>query len=368
MQYELTPSDNKLLDELRSELSSSEKHMLGYPINCATSVNEIHPFLDFVINNLGDPFAGSCYKLNTFKFEKEVLSFFAELFHAPEGWWGYVTNGGSESNFRGLSMGCAKYKKGFIIHSESSHYSVGKVVSAMKNFTSEMHILEKGHISLRHIGLTLDWCYPEHPPIFNMNIGTTMTGAIDDVEGLVELLEEKKVDNFYIHCDAALSGLMLPFIEDTPKFDFRLPVDSIAISGHKFLGCPIPCGVVICREKPQGDKIEYINSVNSTISGSRSGIASLALWCILKKYGKKGIQEMVNHCMGVASYAKLKLKEIEWQSWSNPFSNTIVIERPSEEVIEKWQLATEGKWSHIITMPHVTRNMINDFICDLKVS
>ena len=43
-----------------------------------------------------------------------------------------------------------------------------------------------------------------------------------------------------------------------------MPIDSIAISGHKFLGCPMPCGVMLTRKKlmtPLLKPIEYLNSV-----------------------------------------------------------------------------------------------------------
>lgn len=41
-----------------------------------------------------------------------------------------------------------------------------------------------------------------------------MRGAIDDVDEIIKTLENCGFhDRFYIHCDGALSGLMVPFIE-----------------------------------------------------------------------------------------------------------------------------------------------------------
>lgn len=41
--------------------------------------------------------------------------------------------------------------------------------------------------------------------------------------------------------------MMMPFVEYGPEISFKKPIDSIAVSGHKMLGCPMPCGVTIAR-------------------------------------------------------------------------------------------------------------------------
>ena len=42
-------------------------------------------------------------------------------------------------------------------------------------------------------------------------IGTTMKGAVDDLDPVLQMLEETNFthDQFYIHCDGALFGMML---------------------------------------------------------------------------------------------------------------------------------------------------------------
>ncbi|KAG4907971.1 hypothetical protein JHK82_056620 [Glycine max] len=89
--------------------------------------------------------------------------------------------------------------------------------------------------------------HKDKPAIINLNIGTTMKGAIDDLDLVIQTLEGCGFtrDRFYIHCDGALFGMMLPFVKQTLRITFKKPIGSVTISGHKFLGCPIPCGVVI---------------------------------------------------------------------------------------------------------------------------
>ena len=41
----------------------------------------------------------------------------------------------------------------------------------------------------------------------------------------------------------------MPFIKKAPRVSFRKPIGSVSVSGHKFIGAPVPCGVVITRQK-----------------------------------------------------------------------------------------------------------------------
>ena len=43
--------------------------------------------------------------------------------------------------------------------------------------------------------------------------------------------------------------MMMPFIDYAPEVSFEKPIDSIAVSGHKMLGCPMPCGIALTRKE-----------------------------------------------------------------------------------------------------------------------
>src|SRR5947208_202730 len=77
------------------------------------------------------------------------------------------------------------------------------------------------------------------------NVGNTMKGAVDDLDGVRSVLHDLAIHRHYLHADAALSGMILPFVDAPPPWDFRAGVDSIAISGHKMIGSPVPCGVAL---------------------------------------------------------------------------------------------------------------------------
>ena len=364
MTYQLSDKDRVRLESFREVLGERQKSMLGYPISCRPpAADELKPFLDFVLNNLGDPFSGSNYTLNTFEYEREVIQDLAILYKLdPKQAWGYVTNGGSEGNFKGLSLGLEKFPDAVIYHSNKSHYSVAKAGRLMRAMTVEVATDRFHSICARDLAKKV---FSDRPAIINLNYGTTMSGAVDSLDRVLDVLSCCGVDNTYLHVDAALSGLMFPFIPKSPKLDFELPIDSIAVSGHKFIGCPMPCGVIVCRGKGLQEEVEYINSVDSTVCGSRDGLAAIAWWC-----GIKGIdlQKTTEACLELTEYTYCVLRQIGWKCWKNPFVNTIVIARPTESLVKKWQLAVEGNWSHIILMPHIVKEDVDRFISDLSVN
>jgi len=102
------------------------------------------------------------------------------------------------------------------------------------------------------------------------------------VIGILEKLESR----FYIHCDGALGGMLLPSISGATKISFKIyPIGRIAVSGHKFISSPIPYGIVLTRTeyvKKITQTIEYIGSPDPTITGSGSGLTSLLLWYAIK--------------------------------------------------------------------------------------
>merc|ERR1712216_703732 len=132
--------------------------------------------------------------------------------------------------------------------------------------------------------------------ILNCNLGTTVRGAVDDVDRIIALLAKHNVsrENFHIHCDGALFGLMMPLLIPRGPISFEKPIDSIAVSGHKMLGCPMPCGITVTRKKhleKMSRPVEYLNSVDTTIMGSRNGHAALYMWYALRTKGIDGLQD-----------------------------------------------------------------------------
>ena len=131
----------------------------------------------------------------------------------------------------------------------------------------------------------------------------------------------------------------------------------------------MPCGVVIHRKdniKRIETPIPYLNSVDTTIMGSRNGQAALFMWLSLKKKGTEGIKSEVKRCVEYAKILADMLNKRGISSLINRESNTVVLLKPpSETFVKKWQLACVDTIAHVIVMPSTTLEKIELFVTEL---
>jgi histidine decarboxylase len=227
---------------------------------------------------------------------------------------------------------------------------------------------EKGEMDYADLSKTIQ-LHRHRPVIVLANIGTTMTEAKDNVSKIRTILKRYAIKSSYIHSDAALAGVHLSLI-GRGSFDFSHGADSVAISGHKFIGSPIPCGVVVVRKSYKdriGRSIPYIGTLDTTITGSRNAITPVFLWHAIQKLGKHGLLERALECLDLAEYTVKQLGKVGVAAWRNQDSLTVVFPRPSELLCAKWQLASENEFSHIVCMPGVTKRHIDDFVKDILI-
>ncbi len=354
-----------------SKVQNRTHNFLGYPVSRDFDYSELYPMLKYPLNNLGDPLIESTYDLNSRSIEREVVQFFCDLFKAPSNnSWGYVTNGGSEGNLYALYVARELYPTGMVYYSEATHYSINKNIHLLNMPSILIRSNESGEMDYEDLKDALH-LHRHQPAIIIANIGTTMTEAKDDIGKIKEVLKQSVIRSHYIHCDAALAGTYLALLETKPAFDFAQGVDSVAISGHKFIGSPIPCGVVVVKKSYKdriGQSIPYIGTLDTTITGSRNGHSPLFLWYAIKKLGKEGLKERALNSLKLAEYTENKLKGLGIDAWRNPNAITVVFPSPSEEICVKWQLASDSGISHIICMPGMVQKEIDDFLIDLAAS
>lgn len=154
-----------------------------------------------------------------------------------------------------------------------------------------------------------------------------------------------------------------------PKVSFKKPIGSVSVSGHKFVGCPMPCGVQLTRLEhvnALSRNVEYLASRDATIMGSRNGHAPIFLWYTLNRKGYKGFQKEVQKCLRNAHYLKDRLRQAGISAMLNELSSTVVFERPrDEEFVRRWQLACERNMAHVVVMPSVTIEKLDDFVDEL---
>jgi len=368
---DLVPGETEILKAYDNHLKQRSSVHFGYPYNLMYNHEELYEFMKYSINNLGDPFIASNYGVHSRQFECSVIDFFADLWKiSPGDYWGYVTTCGTEGNLHGILLARECHPDGILYSSRETHYSVFKAARYYRMDAKAIPTLPMGEIDYDILASELDR-NRDRPAIINVNIGTTVKGAVDNLDRILRILKTLNIprERFHIHCDGALFAMMMPFVDFAPEISFQKPIDSIAVSGHKMLGCPMPCGVTLARKEHVKNvemRIDYLNSVDTTIMGSRNGQAALYLWYSLRKKGLDGIKRDVSHCIETARYLRRELNEKGFTSRLNDLSCTVVLERPVDDaLVKRWQLACEEDIAHVVVMPNITRGKIDKFIQEL---
>jgi len=374
------------LDQLRKTAAANTAMHLGYPYNLNCSYSDLQPFLQFFLNNLGDAYAGSNYGINTQAMEREVIDSFARMWSGPDGFeapiWGAVTSCGTEGNLLGILYGREALRSATIVptlvSSVESHYSVAKA-ARMYSMPYERVRSSEGDGEIDYdelVNTARRVVHGENGAVACVvNVGSTVRGAHDKLTAVTAALDAARVppDRRYVHCDAALSGVILPLIPEARRyhFGFDLGADSIAVSGHKQLGTPIPCGVVCARREHMERwaagtpaEADYVNTQDSTIAGSRSGFAALVLWYVLETKGRAGLEKDARYCLAAAASLADALTSASpgCGATRSPYSTTVVFERPSESLAKRFQLATTGGIAHVVVTPSVTPQILARFV------
>jgi histidine decarboxylase len=356
---------------LQAFISQMEEYFttyIGFPATLDFDYSELYPIMNMFLNNIGDPHVSSWYKAHTKDFEQEVVNWCADLFRAPaDNRWGYVANGSTECILYALYMAREKLPAAVVYYSEAAHYGVPKNIHLLNMTGVAVRTQANGEMDYTHLRQLLD-ARPGVPAIVLATIGTTMTEARDNVHTIKQLLQGHDTPH-HIHADAALTGVYSALLSPHHPFDFEDGADSVSVSGHKFFGSPVPCGVIVTKKTDKdllSGAANYTGSTDTTISGSRNGHTPLFLWYAIQRFGTTGFRERAIEAQKVAAYTHAQLQRIGWDSWRNPQALTVMLAALPPEVITKWQLATHEGWSHIICMPGVTRVMIDEFMKDLS--
>lgn len=368
---ELEKRVNNVVSDYVAKLAMRTEHHMGYPYNLDFDYGPLEQLQKFCINNLGDPFIESNYGVHSREFEIGVLQWFARLWEIEvEDMWGYVTNCGTEGNLHGILVGREALPDGILYASAESHYSVFKAARMYRMDSIKVPTLETGEISYDTLEAELKK-NADRPAILNVNIGTTVKGAVDDVDRVISALKNAGFDRerFFIHCDGALFGMMIPFVKRAPMVTFKKPIDSISVSGHKFVGSPVPCGVVmtrLSRIQALSSDVEYLNSRDATIMGSRNGHAPIYMWYTFTLKGYEGLRKDVEKCLRNAHLLRDMLADAGIKTMLNELSSTVVFERPQDiTFVRKWQLACEGDIAHVVVMPNITVEKLEHFVREL---
>jgi glutamate/tyrosine decarboxylase-like PLP-dependent enzyme len=328
----------------------------------------------------------------TQEMEREVLNVLAvDIFKAqPNSFDGYIAPGGTEANIQAIWM----YRNYFmyelnaqpseivIITSEDTHYSIPKASNLLMIDWLKIPVaFETRLIDTKALEAIVVKAKQEGKKYFIVvsNMGTTMFGAIDNPDDYIQVLEKHQLQ-FKLHIDGAYGGFVYPISNKDSVINFENPkISSITIDAHKMLQAPYGTGIFICRKglikNVLTKEAEYVEGMDLTLCGSRSGANAIAVWMILFTYGPHGWCEKIRVLQMRTQWICDELDALEVKYFRDSFMNIVTIQANyiSDALEDKYDLVPqkhgEGNlWYKIVIMDHVEIDHLSAFITDLKLT
>ena len=328
----------------------------------------------------------------TQEIEREVLNVLAvDVFKAkPDSFDGYIAPGGTEANIQAIWMYRnyfmydlqAKPNEIVIIASEDTHYSIPKASNLLMIDWLKIPVAFETRLidtdALESIVIRAKAQGKKYFIVVS-NMGTTMFGAIDNPEDYTQVLEKHDL-HYKLHIDGAYGGFVYPMSNKNSTINFENPkISSITIDAHKMLQAPYGTGIFICRkgliENVMTKEAEYVEGMDLTLCGSRSGANAVAVWMILFTYGPFGWHEKISILQMRTQWLCDQLDALGVTYFREPFMNIVTIQAQyiTHALEEKYDLVPQkhdedNLWYKIVIMDHVEVDHLSTFISDLKAT
>ncbi len=353
-------------EDLFSFLSSKRREDIGYRNILSSMCTPPHPVAArahamFLETNLGDPglFPG------TAALEELLVERLGTLMHLPDA-GGYATSGGTESNIQAFRI--AKKQKPVkspnVVFPASSHFSFQKACDILGLEIRTVPLDAQFRMDTEAVDGLVD----RNTVCIVGVVGTTEYGMVDPIARLSEVAADRDV---FLHVDAAFGGMVVPFLDRPVPFDFRLPgVDAISVDPHKMGMSTIPAGCLLTRDPAcfsclNVDTPYLTVKRECTLAGTRPGASVAAAVAVLEYLGMDGMRAMVAGCMENARRLIEGMETLGYPRAVTPDVNvaTFVCDR----VPAGWRVSTtRNGHMRIVCMPHVTRDVIEQFLKDMS--
>jgi glutamate/tyrosine decarboxylase-like PLP-dependent enzyme len=218
--------------------------------------------------------------------EMEAVREIAAMFGWTE-YLGHLTSGGTVANLEALWVARLMAPGKKVVASEQAHYTHSRISGVLQLPFASVRTDAQGRMDLRALEAAVAG---GAVGTVVATLGTTAMGAVDPLEGILELRERY---GFRVHVDAAYGGyfrLAGNLAEDAQRaFDRIGEADSIVVDPHKHGLQPYGCGCVLFRDPAMGrwykhdSPYTYFTSSELhlgeiSLECSRAGAAAVALW------------------------------------------------------------------------------------------
>jgi len=284
-------------------------------------------FIDYNPGNLGSWSDDVTQTYATTQLEYEVIHNLIDLYQGNhENLGGYITSGGTEGNIYCVWLGrtyleqYCKASEICLLKTSLTHYSIRKA-GELCNIQQFLVPLSKTDWNIDREGFksSVEALYKQgyRGFIVPLTLGYTSIGTCDDVEAITNKAEKLKGIfkgiEFFFWIDAALNGLITPFLTNDFQPFLSTNIQALVVDFHKFGLVPYPAGIVLYRKtlrKLIETPIDYLWEKDATLLGSRSGVPAISIWMMIHSFGKEGYRRLVEEQKENKEYFVKQIKSI----------------------------------------------------------
>ncbi|MWV40876.1 tyrosine decarboxylase MfnA [Natrialba sp. INN-245] len=317
----------------------------------------------FLATNPGDP--GTYPTISAL--EEEAIATLGEI-TGLEDPAGYVASGGTEANIQAVRIARerAETRRPNVVMPESGHFSFQKAANLLGVELRVVPTDDRHRPNLEATRASVD----DDTALVVGVAGTTEYGRVDPIPELGEIA--RSVDAL-LHVDAAWGGFVLPFTDYEWHFG-HAPVDTMAIDPHKMGQAAVPAGGLLVRDCDLLDELgvdtPYLESTSqATLIGTRSGAGVASAVAAMEELWPAGYRSQYVRSQNNAEWLADALEKRGYRvvDPTLPLVAADVPESTFEALRAKgWRISRTATGElRVVCMPHVTREMLAEFVADL---
>lgn len=232
--------------------------------------------------------------------ENDLVALAGGMLHAPEGFVGTATSGGTES----LLLAVLAAREG----ADATIRDTGRPVMVMPStahaaFHKAAHylgvatrVVDVDPVTFRADPGAISAAITDDTVLVVASAPSYAHGVVDPVADIAAIAAERGIR---CHVDACIGGWILPFLDEPtarPAWDFAVPgVSSISVDLHKYAYTPKGVSVLLHRDSSlrTGHYFACANwpgytMLNSTMQSTKSGGPLAAAWAVVHAIGSQG--------------------------------------------------------------------------------